>query len=91
MNGIGAEHSLLRFACRFPIKGFGATTPPFAAHVAALVRRPTGALSDRAVQVRASGRGHFLAGTITVEATDRALLDAIRRDLSADDQVSLVL
>lgn len=87
MTGIGAEHSLLRF----PIKVFGAATPTFAAHVAALARRRTGALPGGAVQVRASARGHFLAVTVTVEAIDRALLDAIYCDLSADDQASLVL
>jgi uncharacterized protein len=75
------------FPCSFPVKATGRATGDFAAAVLEIVRRHAPAADAGAVTSRTSSGGKWLAVTVTIEAQSRAQLDAIYRDLTADQRV----
>ena len=83
--------SLLEFPCEFPIKALGRAAPHLDARVTQIVRRHAPDLSEGAVSVRESREGRFLSVTVTVQPASRAQLDAIYRDLNADEQILMTL
>jgi hypothetical protein len=85
------ESELLGFPCDFPIKAMGRTQEGFEELVVAIVRRHVPDLGEGAVQVRDSRGGNYLSVTVTIRAESRAQLDAIYRDLTADEQVLMAL
>jgi uncharacterized protein len=82
-----AQEDLFAFPCSFPIKATGRAAGDFAAVVLEIVRRHAPAADESAVTTRASSGGKWLAVTVTIEAQSRAQLDAIYRDLTADNRV----
>jgi len=81
----------LQFPCRFPIKAVGPADDDFAEHVRELVEKHTDPLPEEAIQSRDSRQGSFVSITVTIEATSRAQLDAIYRELTASDRVKFAL
>ena len=85
------SQSLLEFPCTFPIKIMGRNAPDFQARVVAMVQRHAPEISSAAVQVRPSGKGNYLAVTVTIEARSQEQLDAIYRDLTAAEDILMAL
>ena len=87
MNG----ESPLQFPCAFPIKVMGVGNPGFQMLVVELVRQHAPDLDETHVRVRDSRAGRYQSVTVTVNARDRAQLDAIYQDLSGHPHIKLVL
>lgn len=83
--------TLLEFPCDFPIKVMGAARDDFAQAVVAVVRAHAPDFDAATVELRASGKGNYLAVTCTVRATSREQLDDLYRDLSSHPYVKIVL
>lgn len=83
--------SLLEFPCDFPIKVMGAARDDFAQAVVAVVQAHVPDFDAATVEMRASGKGNYLAVTCTVRATSREQLDNLYRDLSSHPFVKIVL
>ena len=83
--------SPLTFPCRFPIKVMGLASDAFAARVVGIMRKHAPDLDEAAVERRASQGGKYLALTVTIQARDRAQLDAIYQELTACGEVLVAL
>ena len=86
-----AEESLLEFPCEFPIKIMGERCDEFAQVMVEVVTRHAPDFVATAVEMKASTNGKYLSLTCTIQATSRAQLDDLYRELSAHPLVSLVL
>ncbi len=81
----------LTFPCRFPVKAMGRDDGEFPGIVSGLIRRH---LTDEAaldVRTRPSRNGRFVSVTVTIEAHNRAQLEAIYTGLKAHPRVLMVL
>lgn len=83
--------SLIEFPCDFPIKIMGAARDDFAQAVATVVLAHAPDFDAATMELRASGKGNYLAVTCTVRATSRGQLDNLYRDLSSHPYVKIVL
>lgn len=81
------QETLLEFPCRFPIKAAGKAGEDFDTLVVEIVRRHVADLTEGAITTRQSSGGKWVSVTVVIEATSKAQLDAIYRDLSAHDKV----
>lgn len=88
---ISPEESLIEFPCQFPIKAMGPATPEFDTHVFEIIKRHAPDTHERALKSRLSKNGNFKSITITINALNRAQLDAIYQDLSDSESVSVAL
>ena len=86
-----ASDSPLVFPCDFPIKVFGRMASGFEARALDIVRRHDPGFDASGMRQRASRRGNYLAVTFVVRAESRAQLDALYRELSACDDLLMVL
>ena len=86
-----SDESLLEFPCRFPIKVMGRAHADLETEIVALVREHAPNLADSDVRTRQSGKGNYLAITLTVNATSREQLDAIYLALNAHERVVMTL
>jgi putative lipoic acid-binding regulatory protein len=77
--------SLLPFPTDVPIKVFGRNDPKFRATVLAIIERHYGGAYKVVDQL--SKQGTYSSLTITVHAKTRAEIDAVYKDLVANDQV----
>ncbi|MBI5450443.1 MAG: DUF493 domain-containing protein [Gammaproteobacteria bacterium] len=77
------DHSLLTFPCSYPIKAAGHSDAHLQQTVLELMQRHVPNLTAAALSSRPSKTGRYTAITITFEASSRAQLDAIYRDLQA--------
>jgi putative lipoic acid-binding regulatory protein len=85
------EQSLLTFPCDLPIKVLGLNAATFRAAAVSIVRSHYTALEERDVAEQLSREGKYLSLTITVRAENRAQIDAVYRELTASDEVLMVL
>ena len=69
----------------------GLAEPDLDAVVVAIVRRHVRILSEGAVRSRTSRHGKYQSITVTIKAESQAQLDAIYRELSAHQKISIVL
>ena len=83
--------TLLRFPCSFPIKAVGAADSAVEAVVLEILARHAPGFDASSVTTRSSRGGKWLAVTARVEATSKAQLDAIYRELSAHELVVYAL
>lgn len=83
--------SPLTFPCTFPIKVMGRTQDGFAQAVADVVRKHAADFDPAALEMRSSKEGNWLSVTATVNATSRAQLDDLYRELVAHPMVKMVL
>ena len=79
------------FPCEFPIKALGPAVPGLRERVVEIVSRHAPGIRDRQVTSRPSQGGRYLSVTVRITASSQQQLDAIYRELSACDQVSMVL
>jgi putative lipoic acid-binding regulatory protein len=91
MSSSNRPSSALEFPCYFPIKVVGAAGSAFEALTLGIVRKHVPDLSEAAVVSRLSKDGNYQAMTITVHAVSQEQLDALYRELSADEQIIMVL
>jgi putative lipoic acid-binding regulatory protein len=91
MMHMTGNDSPLTFPCRFPIKVMGKNLPGFEATVVTLVQRHAHDFDATTIQSRLSKGDRYLSLTLTVHATSKAQLDAIYRDLTACEDVAMVL
>ena len=83
--------SALTFPTTFPIKVMGRTQDGFAQAVAEVVRRHAADFDPAALEMRSSKEGNWLSVTATINATSRAQLDDLYRELVAHPMVKMVL
>lgn len=83
--------TLFEFPCEFPLKIMGAARDDFAQAMVAVVRAHAPDFDPATVEMRASGKGNYLALTCTIRARSREQLDGLYRDLSAHPYVKIVL
>lgn len=81
----------IEFPCAYPIKVLGRSSVDFRAVVLEVMTRHAGDIADHHVKERPSGKGTFVAVTVTITATGKDQLDAIFADLKATGQVQMVL
>jgi len=86
-----AAESALTFPCQFPIKVMGPTADGFAQAIAQVVQRHAPDFDPATLEMRPSSAGKYLALTCTINATSRAQLDDLYRDLSSHPMVRVVL
>jgi len=85
------EDNPLVFPCSFPIKVMGHARDDFDAIVVEIVRRHHPDISEGAVSVRASSNNKYLSVTVTIDAQNRAQLDAIYQDLTDCEHIIMSL
>lgn len=89
--GMNEQESALKFPCAFPIKVMGTSVSGFEARALGIVRRHAPDLDTEAMRVNASRHGNYLSVTFVIPASSREQLDAIYRELSACDDILMVL
>jgi putative lipoic acid-binding regulatory protein len=85
------QESLLAFPCEFPLKIMGAARDDFAQAIVMVVRTHAPDFDPATVEMRASGKGNYLALTCTIRAQSREQLDSLYRDLTSHPYVKIVL
>jgi putative lipoic acid-binding regulatory protein len=85
------EDSLFEFPCDFPLKIMGAARDDFAQAMVTVVQVHAPDFDPATVEMRASGKGNYLALTCTIRAHSRAQLDKLYRDLTSHPYVKMVL
>jgi putative lipoic acid-binding regulatory protein len=85
------QESLLAFPCEFPLKIMGAAHDDFAQAIVMVVRTHAPDFDPATVEMRASGKGNYLALTCTIRAQSREQLDNLYRDLTSHPYVKIVL
>jgi len=83
--------SVLTFPCEFPIKIMGKADLAFQGIVLQIVRKHFPQLGEAAVTTHYSKHNKYLAMTVTIQANSQEQLDAIYRELNAQDEVLMVL
>jgi putative lipoic acid-binding regulatory protein len=84
-----ATESLLTFPCVFPLKG--RTRDGFAQAIVEVVQRHAPDFDAGTLDMRASTAGNYLSVTATINATSRAQLDDLYRELTSHPMVAMVL
>jgi putative lipoic acid-binding regulatory protein len=85
------DNSLFEFPCDFPLKIMGAARDDFAQVMVTVVQAHAPDFDPATVEMRASGKGNYLALTCTIRAKSREQLDRLYRDLSSHPYVKIVL
>ena len=88
---VATQVGVLEFPCVFPIKIMGRTQDGFGQAIVGIVHRLAPDFDAATLEMRASSGGNYLSVTATVNATSRAQLDALYRDLVAQPMVTMVL
>jgi putative lipoic acid-binding regulatory protein len=83
--------TIWNFPCPFPLKVFGRNSADFQALVVEIVRRHVPDLDERSVTSRSSRGDAYLAVTAIFTAHSREQLDALYTELSAHEQILMVL
>ena len=86
-----ALETLFEFPCQFPIKAIGRDDGSFRALVIELIGHHVSDIDHDAITTRPGSNGNYLAVTVTIEASSKAQLDAIYRDLSGHSDVIMAL
>ncbi|MCL2831324.1 MAG: DUF493 domain-containing protein [Betaproteobacteria bacterium] len=85
------EESLFEFPCAFPLRIMGRAEDGLAQAVLEIVTRHAPDFDGSTMELRASRQGNYLSLGCTVNATSRAQLDALYRELTAHPLVKVVL
>lgn len=83
--------TLLEFPCAFPLKIMGRADDALAPAVLEIVRRHAPDFDGKTMVTRASSAGNYLSLTCTINATSKAQLDALYRELSGHPLIKVVL
>ncbi|MFP4079466.1 MAG: YbeD family protein [Ectothiorhodospira sp.] len=90
MSGARPDTDAL-FPCTFPVKVMGPAVPEFGQRVREIVRRHVPEVEESDFSSRASRGGRYSAITVIVQAQSREQMDALYRELSACELVTLTL
>lgn len=82
------DDSLLEFPCDFPLKIMGRDSEAFRAMTTEIVSRHASACEPA---VRASRDARYVSMSFTIKAESREQLDALYRELSANEEILFVL
>ncbi|WP_300318243.1 DUF493 domain-containing protein [Accumulibacter sp.] len=85
------RESLFDFPCAFPLKIMGLANTALAQEVLAVVRRHAPDFDGATMAMRASTGGKYVSLTCTINATSKAQLDTLYRELSGHPLVKIVL
>lgn len=85
------KETLLEFPCAFPLKIMGLASDALAQTVLEIVRRHAPDYDGATMEMRASSGGKYVSLTCTINATSKAQLDALYRELSGHPLVKVVL
>lgn len=85
------NQNILEFPCDFPIKVMGKASPEFETFVLSTIRKYAPDLLENSIELRPSGKGNFLSITVTIHAQNKAQLDAIYQELTANKLVLMAL
>ena len=85
------DDSLFEFPCDFPLKIMGAARDDFAQAMVTVVQAHAPDFDPATMEMRASGKGNYLALTCTIRAHSREQLDELYRDLTSHPYVKIVL
>jgi putative lipoic acid-binding regulatory protein len=83
--------SLLEFPCTFPIKVMGRCNSGFEATALAIVRHHVPDFSTEDMRAVASRKGNYLSVTFSIRADSREQLDNLYRQLTACEEMLMVL
>lgn len=86
-----SRDAIWNFPCEFPLKVFGRNSDDFEALVIEIVRRHAPDLAASDVSRRTSGGAAYRSITATFTAHSREQLDALYLELSAHEQVLMLL
>ncbi len=81
----------IEFPCDFPIKVMGKANLHFEARILSIFRKHSPDLGEAAIKIRYSKKGTYMSITATIPAKNQQQLDALYRELSADELVLMVL
>ena len=82
---------VLEFPCVFPIKAMGRCDSGFEARALAIVRRHVPDFDTAAMRTVASRKGNYLSVTFSIQASSREQLDNLYRELTACEELLIVL
>jgi putative lipoic acid-binding regulatory protein len=80
----------MEFPCVFPVKVMGANQEDLERLVISIVQKHASLTQDATIS-RTSRNGRFVSITVHVQAENQAQLDAIYRELSAQERVLMML
>lgn len=86
-----SDESVIEFPCKFPIKVMGKSSGEFEPLALDIIRRHAPDISEDAITSRASKDGNYVSITVTIQASSRAQLDVIYRELTGHPQVLMAL
>lgn len=86
-----SEESLLDFPCELAVKVLGRNSPVFRTEARNIVCRHYADLCDAAVSEQHSRNDAYLGLTFVVRAQNREEIDALYRELTASDEILMVL
>ena len=81
----------LEFTCAFPLNIMGLASEQLAQAVLDVVLRHAPDFDGATMEMRTSSSGKYLSLTCTIQATSKAQLDALYRELSSHPLVKVVL
>ncbi|MDD3518523.1 MAG: DUF493 domain-containing protein [Chromatiales bacterium] len=85
------DGELFQFPTAFPLKVMGAAVPELRPRVLEIVARHAPGVRDEDVSLRVSSGGRYYALSVTIQAESRAQLDALYRELTACELVTMAL
>ncbi len=88
---IDPEKSLLEFPCDLPIKVFGRNDARFRSAAFEIVQAHYAEVGTEDVGEQLSRRGSYLSLTFNVRASSREQVDALYRELTANEEILMVL
>ncbi len=85
------DDTLFEFPCDFPLKIMGRARADFVQAMVTVVKAHAPDFDPATVELRASGKGNYLALTFTIRAQSREQLDELYRDVTSHPYVKIVL
>ena len=85
------ESSLIEYPCAFPIKIMGKSQAGFAQAMMQIVMRHAPDFDPANMEMKSSKKGKYLSLTCIIQATSRAQLDDLYRELCDHPMVVMVL
>ena len=86
-----SEESLLSFPCELPVKVLGRNDPVFREAAWTIVRSHYADLPEERVTEQPSRENSYVSLTFIVPAQSREEIDALYRELTASDDIMVVL
>ncbi len=83
--------SLLEFPCDFPIKAMGRSDSGFEAKALVIVRRHVPDFDAANMRSTVSRKGNYISVTFDLRATSQEQLDELYRELTACEELLMVL